>query len=296
MQVMTRTTVGSTDQILTAKESRKTLDRKKYTAMIEVNGTKIYHEVRGSGPSVLFIAGATGDAGHFERVAELLSDEFTVITYDRRANSRSPRPKGWQSTSTAEQSDDAAGLIEALGLAPAAIFGTSGGAIIALDLAIRHPELVRGAILHDPAMFSVLPNPEEVLGPIQQVVEGGMQRGGPRGGVEAFLRFFAGDEAFENLDPGLRERMLGNAETFFGLDFPGVGSYHPDDATLAGVAVPVMVAAGTESPPFLVEVSRCIATRLKIELETLPGGHAPYFNRPEEIAQALRPLLRKLSK
>ena len=60
--------------------------------LLEVNGTKIYHELRGSGPSVLFVAGATGDGGHFQRVVEILSDEFTVVTYDRRGNSRSPVP------------------------------------------------------------------------------------------------------------------------------------------------------------------------------------------------------------
>ena len=161
--------------------------------ILEVNGARIYHEVRGSGPSVLFIAGATGDCGHFQRVAELLSDEFTVVTYDRRANSRSTHPDGWKSTSTEEQSEDAAGLIEALGLAPAAVFGNSVGAIIGLDLVIRHPELIRGAILHEPPMTAGMSNPEEVMGAIQQVVESGMQQGGPRGGCETFFRFVAGD-------------------------------------------------------------------------------------------------------
>ena len=146
--------------------------------LLEVNSANIYHEVRGSGPSVLFIAGATGDSGHFKRVAELLSNEFTVVTYDRRANSRSPRPDGWESTSTKEQSADAARLIEALSIAPAAIFGNSAGAIIGLDLVIRHPQLVRGAILHEPPMTAGMSNPEEVMGAIQQVVEGGMQRDG----------------------------------------------------------------------------------------------------------------------
>lgn len=84
-------------------------------ATVSVNGAEIYHEVRGSGPPVLFIQGATGDGGTFERLA----DEFTVVTYDRRGNSRSPRPEGWTSTSMDEQADDATGLIEALGLAPA---------------------------------------------------------------------------------------------------------------------------------------------------------------------------------
>ena len=95
-------------------------------------------------------------------------------------------------------------LIEALGIAPVAIFGTSAGAIIGLDLGIRHPELVRGAILHEPPMTAGMANPEEVMGAIQQVVEGGMQRGGLRGGVEAFIRLVDGDEAFENLDSSTR--------------------------------------------------------------------------------------------
>ena len=263
--------------------------------ILEVNGARIYHEVHGSGPSVLFIAGATGDGGHFERVAELLSDEFTVVTYDRRANSRSPRPDGWKSTSTEEQSEDAARLIKALGLAPAAVFGNSVGAIIGLDLVIRHPELVRGAILHEPPMTAGMSNPEEVMGAIQQIVEGGMQRGGPRGGCETFFRFVAGDEAFENLDPHLRERMLANGETFLGTEMGAFEPYQPDEAALTAIEVPVRVMAGTESAPFFAETARWLADRMNVELERLPGGHTPYFDRPDEMANRIRPLLKDLS-
>jgi pimeloyl-ACP methyl ester carboxylesterase len=266
--------------------------------LLEVNGARIYHEVRGSGPSVLFIVGATGDGGQFRRVAERLSDEFTVVTYDRRANSRSPRPEGWESTSTEEQSEDVAALIETLGIAPAAIFGNSSGAIIGLDLVIRHPELVRGAILHEPPMTAGMSNPEEMTRAIQQVVEGGMQRGGPRGGMEAFLRFFTGDETFENLDPRLRQRVLGNGETFFGTELGVVDSYRPDEATLAAVEVHVRIMVGTESAPFFGEAARWLADRLnveKVEVGRLPGGHTCHFDRPDEMAQTIRPLLRELS-
>jgi pimeloyl-ACP methyl ester carboxylesterase len=94
------------------------------------------------------IMAATGDAGHFEQFAELLADEFTVVTYDRRGNGRSPRPRGWAATSPEEQADDAAALLEALGLAPAAVFGTSLAGVIALCLVLRHSRVVSGAILH----------------------------------------------------------------------------------------------------------------------------------------------------
>lgn len=264
-------------------------------ATASVKGAEIYHEVRGSGSSVLFISGATGDAGHFGRVAELLADEFTVVTYDRRGNSRSPRPAGWDTTSTEEQADDAAGLLEALGLAPAAVLGTSGGAIIGLNLVIRHPEVVRGAILHEPPMVSALARPEDMMGAIQEIVEGGMAKGGPRGAVEAFVRFAAGDEIFENLNPELRERMLGNGETLFGTEFGAFESYRPNDANLAAVEVPVHVMVGTDSAPFFGEAARWLAARLGVEVSTLTGGHAPYFDRPEVVTKEVRPFLRQVS-
>jgi pimeloyl-ACP methyl ester carboxylesterase len=94
---------------------------------ITVNGTALYHEVRGTGPPVLLIMGATGDGGHFDRLADRLADEFTVISYDRRGNGRSPAPAGWRTTSPEEQADDAAALLGALETGPAAIFGTSSG-------------------------------------------------------------------------------------------------------------------------------------------------------------------------
>ncbi len=125
---------------------------------VEANGTSLYYERQGSGPAVLFIAGSTGDAGNFSRAAALLGDEFTAVTYDRRGNSRSPRPAGWKTTSVSEQADDAAALINVLNLAPAVVFGASVGGLIALDLVIRYPQLVRACILQEPSIFFILPD------------------------------------------------------------------------------------------------------------------------------------------
>jgi pimeloyl-ACP methyl ester carboxylesterase len=109
-------------------------------------------EPAGAGPPVLLIMGATGDGGHFHGLVDLLANEYTVVTYDHRGNGRSPRPPGWNTTSNDEQVDDAAELLSSTGLAPAVVFGTSLGAIYALDLLIRHPDAVRGAILHEPPL------------------------------------------------------------------------------------------------------------------------------------------------
>jgi pimeloyl-ACP methyl ester carboxylesterase len=59
---------------------------------INVNEAELYYEIRGTGAPLLLIMGGSGTGGHFDAIAGLLSDEFTVITYDRRGNGRSPCP------------------------------------------------------------------------------------------------------------------------------------------------------------------------------------------------------------
>ena len=128
--------------------------------------------------------GATGDAEHFERLAELLADDFTVVTYDRRRNGRSPRPPGWASTSAEEQAHDAAALLQGLGLAPVAVFATSLAGVIALCLVLRHPRAVSAAILHEPAFWSLFDDPEEVKRTVGAKIADGMRSGGPREAIE----------------------------------------------------------------------------------------------------------------
>ena len=173
------------------------------------NGTTLYYEKFGTGPAVLFIAGSTGDAGNFTRAVKLLADEFTVVTYDRRGNSRSPRPSGWEATSVAEQADDAAGLIQGLGLAPAVVFGASAGALIALELMVRFPHLLRAGILQEPPIFSVLPDPMSALAPRRALVDEAIRTQGARGAVEALLCYLNDDSVLAAIPSEVLERMLG---------------------------------------------------------------------------------------
>ena len=260
-------------------------------SMVRVNGAELYHELRGDGPAILMIPGATGDAGYMAPLADHLAEEFTAVTYDRRGNSRSPRPAGWTKTSTQEQADDAAGLIEALGLGPTVVYGTSGGAIIALDLLLRHPRLVAGAVLHEPPMVSVVERPEETGSTLQALIEEGMRRGGPGAAAEDFLTHVSGG-ALDSVDRSVRERMLGNAETLFAIEFGVFESYRPEDSTLAAVKVPVTLTTGRETLPFFLEAAAWVAARLGAQLHEVPGGHAPHFDRPRELAAAIRPFLR----
>jgi pimeloyl-ACP methyl ester carboxylesterase len=261
--------------------------------VVQANGTDLYCEMHGRGPTVLFICGATGDAGHFERVAQQLADAFTVITYDRRGNSRSPVPAGWSQTSLGEQANDAAALVQALGVVPVGVFGTSSGGAIGLELLLRHPEVVRGAVLHEPFLPAVCP---EQAGPflaqLKSRINAALAAGGPRVAVEAFFRAVAGESVYERLHLELRERMLGNGQTLLFLEMPIFSRYRPEDSVVSAIQLPVRVLQSSDTlRSFRRPICEWLAELSHTEVGSLLGGHACYLDRPEETASRLRPYL-----
>jgi pimeloyl-ACP methyl ester carboxylesterase len=263
----------------------------KRSGIAAVAGAELYYEVRGRGPAVLFIAGATGDAGHFEQAADVLALEHTVITYDRRGNSRS-RPTG--PSALDQQADDAAALLRHIGAAAAIVFGTSGGAIIALKLAIRAPEVARDVIVHEPPFLQVLPDGAELGRAFQTQVEHALATRGARGAMELFIRENAGSDVFDRLDPTLRERMIANGPSFFDHELAMFMSWVPSETELAGLRVPVRTLAGQENRGhYYHRAAEWLAKALGIDLVEIPGAHAPYLAHPGEFAAALLPLLNR---
>ena len=257
-------------------------------------GRTLYYEKQGTGPAVLLIAGSTGDAGNFTRAADLLADEFTVVTYDRRGNSRSPRPSGWTTTSVAEQADDAAGLIDSLGLSPAVVFGASAGGLIALDLMIRHPQLVRAGIVQEPSIFSVLPDPMVALAPRRALIDEALRTKGPRAAIEALMRYLNDDAVFAAIPGEILERMLGNADTILTIESPGFASWQPKTEDLTNLTVPITLMFANETLPVYKQVTQGLAQQLNAELVIVPGRHAFYCYRPQDLADALRRIVKSL--
>jgi pimeloyl-ACP methyl ester carboxylesterase len=278
-------------------EREDLLERQTRLAMprVTVNGTELYHEVRGTGPPVLLIMGATGDGGHFDRLSDRLADEFTVISYDRRGNGRSPAPAGWQTTSPEEQADDAAALLGALETGPAAIFGTSSGGNFALCLLLRHPGSVRGALLHEPGLYALVDDFDTVRAPLRALIQEAKETGGPPAAVERFWRYVAGEAGWNRLTPALRERLRATAGTLIGVELGTYELYLPDDATLATIAAPMRLLVSEDSLSVLAAVARRFGERLGVDVTTTPGSHDAYTEYPDEFAAAMRPFLRKVS-
>jgi pimeloyl-ACP methyl ester carboxylesterase len=262
---------------------------------VTVNGIELYYEIRGAGPPVLLIMGATGDGSHFDSLAELLADEFMVVSYDRRGNGRSPVPDDWRTTSPEEQADDAAGLLSALGTGPAAVFATSSGGVFALCLMVRHPNLVRGVILHEPGLYALVDDFDAIRAPVRALVREAIEAGGPPAAVERFWCYVAGDDGWDRLAPTLRKRLRATARTLFEVELGTYELYMPDDDTLAAITAPVRVLVSENGLPVFAEIAGRLGQRLGVDVATTPGTHATYHEHPHELAEVIRPFLREVS-
>ncbi|MER5816277.1 alpha/beta hydrolase [Streptomyces californicus] len=131
------------------------------TGRLEAPGATLHYEVRGRGPLLVMMPGGSADAGIYDTLAAELADRWTVAAFDPRGYSRSTLhgPAGEQLPGA--HSEDIARLIELLspGGAPAAVFGSSSSAIVALELLSRRPGLVGRVVAHEPPLVELLPDP-----------------------------------------------------------------------------------------------------------------------------------------
>ena len=253
--------------------------------------TDLYWEATGSGPAVLLVPGTPGDGGQMEALANDLAADHLVVTYDRRGTSRSPAPAGWAETSLAEQADDAAAVLAGVGLSSALVYGTSNGAAVALELALRHPTRVSRAILHEMPLLTVVADPSPVISAMSSIIGDAMASGGPPAALDAFLRFAFGDAVVDGLPEGLRERMLANAAMVFTVELPAFQAYRPDPSDLAACEVPVDVLVGEDQQaPFLAEAAGWLAERLRTTIERSPDAHGPHLTAPARLAACIRAL------
>jgi pimeloyl-ACP methyl ester carboxylesterase len=256
------------------------------SGMFDVNDARLYYEIRGQGPALLLISGAGGDAGYFSQVAEELSDAFTVINYDRRGNSRSTgRHEARMKVS--DQSDDAAALIRGLADGKALVFGNSAGAIVALDLAARHPEVIRGLIAHEPPVIGVLPSGDPWSDFFDRTGERYREAGAMTTGAE-FVATIRGEGTYP-WPEDLAGRFAGNVDFLFEWEWPAWGKWLPDFDSLAQAPFPVVLGAGSaDRGLYYGRPSVEIAARLKVPWVEFPGIHLEFLRNPAVFGAALR--------
>ena len=259
-------------------------------ATVECGGAAFHYEERGAGPPLLLIPGTGGHTGALASVAERLASSYRTIAYDRRGHGQTTA-RNVRKDYLARHVADAAALLRALDAQPANVFGWSWGALVALGLAIEHPDLARRLVLHEPPLHVKKHMTFAVARGIGGAILLG-KLGMPRRGALRFARFALmrddGRNSFEELDPGTRESLLANARTIIDELAAGTGEELTVDA-LARIRCPVALIVGDRSAQVLRNGVRNAQRAMpSATLVHLAGGdHLACINRPDDLARAI---------
>jgi 3-oxoadipate enol-lactonase len=259
-------------------------------ALVRAGGVELDCERSGSGPPLLLIMGMSGTALHWgEPFLAALRRDFEVIAYDHRGVGASSRLEG--PITIAQMAEDAAGLLDALGLDSAHVLGISMGGMIAQELALAHPERVRTLALgctYCGGEGSVLTSPE-----VLQRLSEGMMSGDRARAIRTAFEINISSAAAADAD--LYARFLEVAERR-AVAVPVIMAQlqacvaHDTNARLAALEMPTLVVHGTEDQLLAVENGQLIASRVPgSRLEILEGiGHMFFWEQPEPSAELVR--------
>lgn len=252
-------------------------------------GFGLYHEELGEGVPILLIhpSGATGST--WGSVTEELARIGRVITYDRRGYARTGGAPG---RSLVEHTRDAVTILEHLQASPAVVVGTSAGAMIAIDLAVRRPDLVRAVVAHEgPWRFTRrLPSAPQAAALLK--IGSLMLRGRQADAADALLRsayaYRDGGTAWDAFPEEWRQIARENARATL-TDFRKTIGNHPTAAELATVRVPVVCTYGQRSPDFMLGCVRSLAAAMPTATtRRIDGaGHAAPFDATANFVRAI---------
>jgi acetyltransferase/esterase len=174
------------------------------------------------------------------------------------------------------------------------VFGSSSGALIALDLVAKHPDGVRLAVPHEPPAFTLLPDYAELRATLQASLDE-YYRAGPEAAMQMFGKSMGLNdsepepEQIVALPPGVRAmmmRMNNNMPFFFEHELMSFIAYQPDLKALE--KAPLVLGIGADSgdaPP--TRPNRVLAEKLEIEPTLFPGGHVGYVTHGPAFAAKL---------
>ncbi|MET1004874.1 MAG: alpha/beta hydrolase [Propionibacteriaceae bacterium] len=264
------------------------------TDTLDVSDGTIYYEVRGQGQPVLLVA-APMDASSFAPLADLLAPDHLVITTDPRGIGRSRLHDPEQDCTPEQRADDLSALLTHLGVGPAVVLGSSGGAVTVLALAQEHPEQVQTVIAHEPPLQELL----EDRADLRQQTEG-MIASYLSGDVKgAWVQFLAAaniwmpDEAIEGVFLSNREPQVVADEHYqFAHMLRGTARWEPDLEALRSSTARIVVGIGEDSAGQLCDrASRALARALDLEPTLFPGDHIGFAEDPTAFADRLRTVL-----
>jgi pimeloyl-ACP methyl ester carboxylesterase len=268
---------------------------------VRANGIDIYFEEHGSGEPLLLIMGWGGNAATWQPQLPGLAEHHRLIMFDNRGAGRSSAPD--EPYTIPQMAADTLGLLDALDVARAHVFGISMGGMIAQELAVEHPERVTSLVLG-----CTTPGSERAVGAAQLHEEISTFRetvddsGPDLEWFAEFLRRLWTQEALVKSDPRLQDFV------FSIIRFPPAAhgirrqadaiARHDAFDRLHRISVPTLVTTGAEDTLIDPGNSELLAQLIpNAELRIFEGlRHAFHLERPEQVNAMIIEFLARASR
>ncbi len=176
------------------------------------HGIVLHYVEKGSGTAVIFVHGSLSDSGYWSDQIGAFAERYRAISYSRRYNypNDNPARPGYSAVVDAE---DLAAFTDTLHLGKVVLIGHSYGALTALFLAAKHPELVRALVLAEPPAVSLLKDLpgnehkaerhayEDIQRRMVEPMQKAFRRGDREAGIGVFIDYVFNDpHAWEKMD------------------------------------------------------------------------------------------------
>lgn len=259
------------------------------------NGIHVHFEEFGSGEPILMIMGLSADAGQWLEHRTALEPYFHCICPDNRGVGLTDKPLAPYTIGT--MADDAVGVLDALGIRSAHVFGVSMGGAIAQEIAINYPDRVKSLILM--ATFSESsPRQKRITGAYPALRE----TLPPKMFCELMQALTYSERYHDTHMDDLQRR---EAESLCAPNPQPLYAYaaqcgacmgHNATARLHKITAPTLVLGGEEDELHIPENSRVLHRGIAgSELRFFPGGHCFHFENPEAVNEAILSFLRRQS-
>lgn len=256
----------------------------------KIAGTELNHDVRGAGPAVLFLHAFPLNLGMWDPQAAALAPSHTVVRFDDRGFGGSP--PGDALLSMERIADDAAALLDHLGIGKAVVAGCSMGGYAAFAMVRRHADRIRALVLQDTRAGA---DSEEARRNRSLLAERVLKQGAAAA-VEALLPKLVGETSHKErpqLVGSLRDTILATRARGIADALAGLATRADSTQTLREIGVPTLLVCGSEdvlTPPAESEaMQRAIAGS---RLEIIPrAGHLANLENPEAYNAVVRGFL-----
>lgn len=257
--------------------------------VISKDGTHIAYTKQGTGPAIILISSAAADHQDASPLADHLSVSFTVYNYDRRGRGRSTDTSPYE---TAREVEDIEALI-ALAGGQAYLFGSSSGAVLALETANLLGDSVAKLFLYEPPFIindSRKPVPSDYVEHLNALIKAEKRS-------EA-VEYFASEAlgipgeyiGYMKADPSWNKmESLAHTLAYDGIIMGTTQSGNPLPAGRWNVTVPTLIMTGENSEPLFHDAARALVELLpKAAAHSLAGqDHSAVIMAPDVVAKAV---------